>query len=374
MPYLALPPMLGVFATLCLFVGGDITNAADPVVVVTEGAIPGIRQPQVAVGNTGTIVVTFGAGETIYCCKSTDRGRTYTSPTKVGHVPKLALGMRRGPRIVAIDDHVVITAISHETGNVLAWSSLDGGESWRDAVDVNDESRSAREGLHDLAIGRDGLLFCTWLDLRNGQTQVYGARSKDLGKTWEKNAHVYTSPSGTVCECCHPSVVIDQSNAVHVMWRNLIDGNRDMYVSTSEDDGQTFGSAEKLGLDSWQLNACPMDGGDIAANSNGDLLTVWRHDRSVYSAGVGLKREKYLGRGEQPSIVAASDGDFISWVDRRGGELLLLRPGSTNPVTIATSASDPVLAASVTGGGPVVLVWESKAGDVSSIRSEIVNE
>ena len=374
MPYLALLPTLCVFVTLSLFVGGDITSAADSVVVVTEGAIPGIRQPQAAVSNTGTIVVAFGAGETIYFCKSTDRGRTYTSPAKVGQVPKLALGMRRGPRIVAIDDQVAITAISHETGNVLAWHSLDGGESWSDSVDVNDERRSAREGLHDLAIGSDGLLFCTWLDLRNGRTQVYGARSKDLGKTWEKNVHVYTSPSGTVCECCHPSVVIDQSGAVHVMWRNLIKGNRDMYVSTSEDHGQSFSSAEKLGMDSWQLNACPMDGGDIATDSNGDLLTVWRHDRSVYSAGVGLKPEKLLGRGEQPSIVAAPEGHFISWVDRRGGKLLLLRPASTNPVTLAMKASDPVLAASVTGNGPIVLVWELKEGDATSIRSEIVDE
>ncbi|QEG41305.1 sialidase family protein [Roseimaritima ulvae] len=374
MPYLALLPTLCVFVTLSLFVGGDITSAADSVVVVTEGAIPGIRQPQAAVSNTGTIVVTFGAGETIYFCKSTDRGRTYTSPTKVGQAPKLALGMRRGPRIVAIDDHVAITAISHETGNVLAWHSLDGGKSWSDSVDVNDERRSAREGLHDLAIGSDRLLLCTWLDLRNGRTQVYGARSKDLGKTWEKNVHVYTSPSGTVCKCFHPSVVIDQSGAVHVMCRNLIDGKRDMYVSTSEDDGQSFSRAEKLGLDSWRLNACPMDGGDIATNSNGDLLTVWRRDRSLYSAGVGLKPEKFIGRGEQPSIVAGHEGYSISWVDRREGKLLLLRPASTTPVTIAMKASDPVLAASVTGEGPVVLVWESIEGDVSSIRSELVNE
>lgn len=185
MPYSTRTTTLGVFvfAMLCLFAGGDITNAAAPVVVVTERAIPGLRQPQAAVSNTGSIAVTFGAGETIYFCKSTDRGRTFTSPTKVGHVPKLALGMRRGPRIIALDDLVVITAISHETGNVLAWQSIDGGESWSESVNVNDEVKSAREGLHDLAIGSDGLLFCTWLDLRNGRTQVYGARSKDRGRT-----------------------------------------------------------------------------------------------------------------------------------------------------------------------------------------------
>lgn len=125
------------------------------------------------------------------------------------------------------------------------------------------------------------------------------------------------------------------------MWRNLIDGNRDMYVATSKDEGERFGSAKKLGIDSWQLDACPMDGGDIAANSNGDLLTVWRRDRSIYSAGHGLKLEKFLGRSEQPSIVAASSKYFITWVDRRAGGLLLLRPDSATPVTIATKRPTP---------------------------------
>jgi hypothetical protein len=374
MPYFTLTPKLMISAILCLCVGVVITNAADPVVVSSADKIPNLEQPQVAVSSSGNIFVTFGAGEDIHVCKSVDRGRTFSAPTKIGQVPKLALGMRRGPRIVAIDEVVVITAISHESGNVLAWNSVDGGETWSHAINVNDEPRSAREGLHDLAVDNNGLPFCTWLDLRTGRTQVYGAGSKDGGKTWEKNIRVYASPSGTVCECCHPSVVIDENRRVHVMWRNLIDGNRDMYVVTSDDEGQSFGIAEKLGVGSWQLNACPMDGGDIAVNPDGDLLTVWRRDGTLYSAEPGLDSERLLGRGEQPSIVATSNGYFITWVDRRGGELLLLHPASANPVTIAKKASDPVLAAPGSGNGPVVLVWESKDGSDSSIRSMVVNE
>jgi len=361
-------------AMLCLLVGVDITGAAEPVVVASAGTVPNLRQPQAAVNSSGNVFVTFGAGEEIYFCKSIDRGRTVSAPTKVGQVPKLALGMRRGPRIVASDDLVVITAISHESGNVLAWRSLDGGESWSDSSNVNDEAKSAYEGLHDLAIGNDGMMFCTWLDLRSGRTQVYGARSLDGGTTWEKNIRVYASPSGTVCECCHPSVVIDESNRVHIMWRNFVDGNRDMYVATSEDEGQSCGSAEKLGMGSWPLNACPMDGGDIAVNTNEKMLTVWRRDGTIYSAEPGLEPEKLIGRGEQPSIVAASNGYFITWVDRRAGDLLMLTPTSTNPITIATKASDPVLAAPDSGNGPVVAVWESNDGSDSSIRLMVVTE
>ncbi len=374
MTYLTFIPTLIISASFCLCVGLDIIKAAEPVVVASADTFPNLRQPQATVSNDGSIFVSFGAGEEIYVCKSVDQGLTFSAPTKIGQVPKLALGMRRGPRIVASDDRVVITAISHESGNVLGWHSSDGGESWSKTTEVNDVAKSAREGLHDLAVGSDGLVVCTWLDLRNGRTQIYSSTSKDSGKVWEKNNRVYASPSRTVCECCHPSVVIDANSHVYVMWRNLIDGDRDMYVAMSEDNGQSFGGAEKLGVGSWPLNACPMDGGDMAVSSSGDLLTVWRRDRAIYSAEPGLAPEKLLGRGEQPSIAATANGNFIAWVDVRGGDLKLLRPASTKPIVVATKASDPVLAAPVACDGPVVLVWESKSGSDLSIQSMVVNE
>ena len=115
-----------------------------------------------------------------------------------------------------------------------------------------------------------------------------------------------------------------------------------------------------------------MDGGDIAVKTNGEMQTVWRRDGTIYSGKPGLEPEKIIGRGEQPSIVAASNGYFITWVDRRGGDLFMLNPTSTNPITIATKASDPILAGPVSGSGPLVLVWESKDGSDSSIRLTVV--
>jgi hypothetical protein len=130
----------------------DFVSAVEPVVIATDEFVPNPLQPQVAVSNSGKIFITFGAGENVYFCKSLDRGQTFTPPTTVGQVPKLALGMRRGPRIVAIDEVVVITAIGHESGNVSAWNSLDGGESWSKSTDVNDEARSAERDCTTLRL------------------------------------------------------------------------------------------------------------------------------------------------------------------------------------------------------------------------------
>ncbi len=184
-------------------------------------------------------------------------------------------------------------------GDILAFRSLDGGNTWLGPVKVNDVAASAREGLHAMTANQDGTLWCVWLDLREEGTKLFIAKSTDQGATWSKNALVYQSPGGSICECCHPSIIADGS-AVHVLFRNSLKGNRDMYFVSSSDEGVTFSDAVRLGQSSWHLNACPMDGGMLALDNSGAVSTVWRRNRSVYLATSKSDPESLLGVGEQP--------------------------------------------------------------------------
>ena len=349
-------------------------GASEPVCIASSEAVPGAQQPQVAVSAAKHIFVTFGADESIFVCKSVDLGKTYTSPKKIGQLSKLALGMRRGPRIVTNGKSVVVSAISHKSGDLMAWRSGDGGETWNGPVGVNDQPKVAREGLHGMAMGSDGLIFCTWLDLRNGSTQILGAVSRDGGKSWSKNRLIYASPSGTVCECCHPSVAISHDGIIHVMWRNALNGNRDMFVAKSKDSGETFGAARKIGVGSWKLNACPMDGGDLAVSRTGSLVTVWRRNREIYVADQKSQKEVLLGQGEQPVVTTTNRGRYSIWLTRRRGDLLLFAPSMTTPTKLANKAGDPAVASARSGKGPVVAVWESGSRPEISIMAAIVAE
>lgn len=347
-------------------------NAAGPVPLVPRDAIAQARQPQAAVAGDGKVYVAFGAGETIYCCASKDQGQTFEKPVEIAQVPKLALGKRRGPRIAATGESVVIAAISHATGDLLSWRSTDGGRTWSDPVTISDQPGVAREGLHALACGPRGELYCVWLDLR-GETKmaIAGASSSDGGRTWGANQSIYHSPSGSVCPCCHPSVVFDASGRLYVMWRNSLDGNRDIYLSTSTDTGKTFSTAAKMGSGTWKLDGCPMDGGSLAA-INGSATTIWRRDRQVFTAASQEKGELKLGGGEQPWATAASDGAYLVWLERRGGDLWLKRPNEAKPIKLAAQASDPVIAAPLTAAGPVIAVWEVGQGKEVSIVAQAV--
>jgi hypothetical protein len=283
---------------------------------------------------------------------------------------KLALGMRRGPRVAVSGKSIMLSAITGELGggkdgDLTLWLSKDQGNTWSEPTKINDQAASAREGLHAM-VANDKRADCVWLDLRNKRTELWLSTSTDQGTTWSKNTLVYQSPEKSICECCHPSLCYDARGNLVVMWRNSIAGKRDMYLTTQREDG-TFASAMKLGSGSWDLNACPMDGGSLALKADGKLVTVWRRDSDLLMTQDDPTSEQPLGPGLQPVVAATEKGAFMAWISKRPGELLLLDPAQKKPLRIADRANDPALASSVKPGAPLVLAWEQQTKGQASI-------
>ncbi len=345
------------------------------------------RQPQLAIDAAGHVHLTFGADARVYYTLSTDRGESFSPPIQIAKLPSLALGMRRGPRIAVAGKTIVVTAIGGQRGggqegDLFAWRSDDSGRSWQGPFTINDAANSAREGLHGMAASTTGDLYCAWLDLREKGTQIFGARSTDGGVTWSKNSLVYRSPGGSVCECCHPSLVYGPTGALHVMWRNSLAGDRDLYFSTSTDNGATFSPSARLGGDRWKLDACPMDGGAIVAAPHGDIATIWRRDDQILLTADAPADEQRLGTGLQPWLAADQQKIYAVWLAKRPGDLYLATlapPGKAPPrnakaapqpapIKLASNARDPVVAAPPSGRGPLVIAWESEQNRSSIIH------
>ena len=317
-------------------------------------------QPQLA-ANQRMVAVAFGADSAVYFSASTDQGRTFSAPVKVAAAPLLALGRHRGPRIAITPSAIVISALvgtktpPGSDGDLKTWRSTDGGKTWSEGGRINDVTASAREGLHTMVARPDGLLFAAWLDLREKGTRLYSAVSKDNGASWSKNVLVYEPPSGHICECCHPTAIVDAKGAIDVMWRNALGGARDMYVARSTDGGATFSPAEKQGSGSWALDACPMDGGGLAFDSTGALVSIWRRENDVYLAEKS-GAEKKLETGKDPAIAAGPDGVYAIWTTPAG--VRLRAPGAAQPTTIAAQGAFPQLIA--VPNGPMLAAWEDR--------------
>jgi len=311
----------------------------------------------------------FGTKSAIYVSSSHDRAEEFLDPVRVADVGTLALGMRRGPRIAVSGAWVVVTAVASERGggrdgDLLCWRSEDYGVSWKPGGRINSKEGSAREGLHAMAAGLKGAVFCAWIDLDGNLPRICGALSKDDGGTWGSPI-VIQADSAAICPCCHPSVAIDANGAIAVMWRGQEKGARDMVVARSVDGGATFSKPVKVGTGTWRLDACPMDGGALISTL-GRTISVWRRQDQVFRAEVE-GTEVSMGDGEQPWITTGPSGLYVVWLRKRGGPLMLWWKGCESPVQIDSAANDPMIASLAGSSGPVVSVWESGEGDKPKI-------
>ena len=317
------------------------------IISVTPQGSKGFKEPQIAVENDGHVYVAYGSGDATYVSVSKDSGINFSNPILVSQSGKLALGMRRGPRISAHNGTVTISAIYGQTGkgqdgDLVAFRSTDHGATWSKASRVSDVDGSAREGLHAMAVAADGTLACTWLDLRSKGTKLFMSTSRDGGLSWEKNLLVYESPSGTICECCHPSLVFDKTSKLIVMFRNTLDGARDMYLTSTVDRGKTFSPATKLGKGTWMLDACPMDGGMLSVAPEGQIQTIWRRENQVYVSTLG-RDETALASGKQPWIATGLNGEVAVVASPQG---IVMIPAGSIPTTLSPAGVDPVVASS----------------------------
>lgn len=62
------------------------------------------------------------------------------------------------------------------------------------------------------------------------------------------------------------------------------------------------------------------------------------------------------------------------WLSKRGGDLWLASPETSQPVKLAGSATDPVIAARPAGQGPIVAAWETGRGRDTSLMALVLSE
>ncbi len=330
------------------------------------------REPQMAASGS-MVALTFGAGKAVYFSASHDAGKTFSTPVKVAEAAILPLTRHRGPRIAFSGDAIVITAVGGDKpaegehahglpsdGDLWAWRSVDHGRTWSKGVRINDVPGAPTEGLHSLAANAQGRLFAAWLDHRGNQgTKLYGAESPDGGLHWSKNVLIYASPEGTICECCHPTAAFGADGQLLVMYRNWLNGSRDMYLARAT-DGLDFGAPEKLGKGTWKLNGCPMDGGGLVvtgasvAKEPQRVVTAWRREDQIFLASPG-EQEVPVGRGADVSLAPAPEGVYAVWTTSDG--VFALLPGEHDPVKVAPKGAYPTVIRLPDGRG--LAAWES---------------
>ncbi len=312
--------------------------------IIADGEMPAIAKD-----NNNTLHLVFGNGDSIMYTYSIDEGSTFSAPVLIAELPGVFTYAMRGPQVAATKKGVLVTACTKD-GNIYSYYK-EGNNSWKPLGKVNDEDTVCKEGL--MALDADGdNVFAAWLDIRgNKRNKIYGASSVSGGKTWSRNMLIYASPDSTVCECCKPSVAVSK-NKVAVMFRNWLNGNRDLYFAQSNDSGITFSNPQKLGTGSWKLDGCPMDGGNLVINNNGELQTVWRRESKIYFDNPEFQ-EKEIGEGKNCTIETINNKNVFAW--KENGKITIRKPNDEK--IFLDEGSQPVL--KTIDNHHIICVWEN---------------
>ena len=333
---------------LALIGGFAHLPASDALTVATEG-----RQPRVAVWGE-RVAITYAVGDDLQVIVSTDGGKTFAPAVRAGSIARLCVGMRRGPQIAMTAKSLVVAGIGATAGNIMAWRSRDFGSTWSSPVTINDQPKSAAEGLFSLAAGAADTVWAVWLDGRDKTSKIELSRSIDGGAAWAANRVFYAAPKGSVCECCQPQIATDAGSAVAVMWRNHVGEARDQWLSSSTNGGTSFDTPAKLGSGTWNLNACPMDGGGVAIAGT-VVQTIWRRENTVFTVAPPVTIETSLGTGKNGSILMAGKKVFRAW---QNGERIMAAVDGDEP-RILGDGGYPHLAGGMSDKTPIIVVWES---------------
>lgn len=274
------------------------------------------EQPQISVDSKGIVHLIFGEKDRIYYSTSDNQGISFSKPVLVGEVKEMHLGGTRGPQLATSKDYTIVTAMDKK-GNIHSFRLSHKTKKWNKIKNVNDVDSSAPEGLMSIAADVDNNFYAVWLDLREDRKNNICFSILKGNSSWDKNRFVYKSPESNVCECCKPAIAV-KGNNVSIMFRNWLKGSRDLYLITSSNKGETFSEAQKLGIGTWQLKGCPMDGGGLTIDSTYTIHTAWQRDGQIYFAKPGQQEEK-IGEGRGVGI----NGNLVTW--ETGSDLIVQR-------------------------------------------------
>ncbi len=221
--------------------------------------------------------------------------------------------------------------------DVYITRSTDGGKTFGTNHRVNDDRATAVQYKPSIGVDRDGVLYVVWRDGRNGNADIFFAKSTDGGESFSKNIRL--NDDRGVAYQGNPAIAVDPSGTLYVVWSDNRDGNDDIYFTISHDKGESFAPNFRLNDD---RQKAPQSHPTIALGPKGELYVAWEDYRNqqsdIYftrstdggkSFSTNIRINDDGGNAPQisPSITVAGLGVvLLAWADFRNGSVTLPPP------------------------------------------------
>ncbi|MCG2825888.1 MAG: exo-alpha-sialidase [Thermoplasmatales archaeon] len=115
-------------------------------------------------------------------------------------------------------------------------------QGWSKDIRLTNDSA---DSMHpSIAVDSSGIIHVVWQDGRDDLWGIYYSRSTDSGLTWSDSMRINSQSNSGIT----PSIVVDQRDRIHVVWAGATQEEpyREIYYMQSEDNGGAWGEEVRL--------------------------------------------------------------------------------------------------------------------------------
>jgi len=265
----------------------------------------------------GTLWLVRPMVDRIVVTRSTDLGKTFTSPVTVTPEP---MNLDWGPDArarIAVDPKggLIVTFGTFQdknfNGRAYFARSSDGGASFTRPRPITADTTSQR--FEVAGIDPTGRVFAAWLDKRNIAKAGAAGRAYPgaaLAYAWEDGDAGFGDTSialDNTCECCRLGLAFAGAGRPAVVFRNIFPGSvRDHGVITFR-DATTPGPVRRVSVDDWKIEACPHHGPAMAIAPDGSYHVAWFTDGAARKGLFYARADSADAPYSQPRALSAAD-------------------------------------------------------------------
>ncbi len=246
--------------------------------------------------------------------------------------PALTYNSFSGARSIAVNGNYIHSTFTDDrAGNfdVYYKRSTDGGVSFEADRQLTTDVFNS----HNSAIAVSGSnVYIVWYDSRDGNRELYYSLSNDNGDTWSADTRLTNNPG----ESWHPSVTVSGS-VVQIVWHDDTPGNNEIFYKRSNDGGNTWTADMQLSNTSGSSNmpGIAVSGSNVHVCWYDSTAGNWEiyYKRSTdggSSWGADTRLTNNTASSLYPSIAVSGSNVHIAWTDNRNGPLSILYKRSTN--------------------------------------------
>jgi hypothetical protein len=262
--------------------------------------------------------------------------------------------------------------------------SFNGEAKWTEPISITRLSGGSQQP--DIAIENNGAVDLVWTgsDSTDKLTDIFFSRSTDSGHTWTKPIAIASTPGNST----EPAMAIAPDNSIHVAWSDTSRGeeHKDIYYSSSKDNGKTWGKNTLLPADDVSNTPGESSRPSIAVSKDGTIHLAWLDSTPgeshpdiyyAYKDGEYWSQPTNVSNSPRASshpVIACSSKDkiYLSWGDNSRKEnaadiwcAKAIEKGTFDrPINVSSTpgvASEPVIA---TGeAGEVAVVWSDTSNN-----------